>query len=224
MPIGGDVGDDEAEAGVERLRVLAGAERDSLGAECSCVGQPRVGELRAQALAMTGAVDHAPAEGRGVFVVEGEAAAGDKVAVVVDDQIVVGAVWVEQVSGEVVAFVWGEVTRHVGVEQCQAGGGVGWGVGAQGGHGGTLAWVGCAKSSRPAVGSTVSGGDAEASDAGWPLHRDCWLHPCTQPFRACALQGQPFGCPDSLLANPSNPRSGVLIPLSMVSRAAIGAG
>lgn len=30
------------------------------------------------------------------------------------------------------------------------------------------------------------------------------MHPCTQPFRADALQGQPFGCPDSLLANPSN--------------------
>jgi hypothetical protein len=32
--------------------------------------------------------------------------------------------------------VWGEVTRHVGVEQCEAGGGVCRGVGAEGGHGG----------------------------------------------------------------------------------------
>jgi len=52
-----------------------------------------------------------------------------------------------------------------------------------------------------------------APGAGWPLHcRDCWVHPCTQPFRACALQGQTFVCPDSLLANPSNPRRGFSSP------------
>ena len=136
VPVGGDGVDDEAESGIERLRVLAGAERDALGAECSCAGHPRVGELCAQALAMTGAVDHAPAEGGGVFVVQGEATAGDDKAVVVDHEVVVGAVRVEQVGGEVLAFVWGEVTRHVGVEQREAGGGVCWGVGAEGGHGG----------------------------------------------------------------------------------------
>jgi len=95
VPIGGDMGDDEAEPDVEIPRVLAGAERDALGAERSCVGQACVGELRAQALAMPGAVDHAPAEGGGVFVVQADAAAGDEVAVVVDHQVVVGAVRVK---------------------------------------------------------------------------------------------------------------------------------
>jgi len=48
--------------------------------------------------------------------------------------------------------------------------------------------------------------------AGWPLHcRDCWA-PWAQPFRACALQGQTFVCPDSLLANPSNPGASSLHP------------
>jgi hypothetical protein len=95
VPIGGDGGDDEAEAGVKILCVLTGAERHALGAECSCVGQACMRKLRTQALVMPGAVDHAPAEGRAVVVVEGEAAAGDEVAVVFDDQIVVGAVWVK---------------------------------------------------------------------------------------------------------------------------------
>ena len=56
-----------------------------------------------------------------------------------------------------------------------------------------------------------------ASDAGWPRHWDCWVHPCTQPFRADALQGQPFGCPDSLPANPSNP-SGFSAPMLSVAQ------
>lgn len=70
VPIGGEVGDDEAVSGMEVLRVLAGAQRYALCAECFCVGQACVGELPAQALAMPGAVDHAPAEGGGVFVGE----------------------------------------------------------------------------------------------------------------------------------------------------------
>ena len=56
--------------------------------------------------------------------------------------------------------------------------------------------------------------DDVAWPAGWPLHCwDCWVHPCTQPFRACALQGQTFVCPDLLLQIRRTPVGGSRPPI-----------
>lgn len=135
VAIGHDRGHNEALCGVETPGVLAGAQGQATHAEGVCLRHARQRQDVAQALAVQPAVNHAPAECSRVLSGPHQAAAGNNPAGTLHHQVVMRALVLQQVVGEIRTFVGAEVLRHVAVEYLEAGARIGSGEEAKGGHG-----------------------------------------------------------------------------------------